>query len=86
MKNPNTAFFFVGLIVYCATVGFVFQSARSNPTLEDEVKSLRDDLNQLTVVVSELDEPVIVVDGQVADETFCWECFHNVPVSQAKDD
>lgn len=44
-----------------------------------EVKSLREDLNQLTIVVSELDKTVIVVDGQVADETFDWNEFHNVP-------
>jgi hypothetical protein len=46
--------------------------------LQAEVESLRDDLNQLTVVVSEL-EPVIVVNGEVADETFDWNEFHNVP-------
>lgn len=51
-------------------------------SLEKEVRSLRDDLNQLTIVVSELDKPVIVVDGQVADETFDWNEFHNVKVTK----
>ena len=71
--------FLVAFVILCVTISFIFQPDRSDTKVEDEVKSLRDDLNQLTVIVSELDEPVIVVNGEVADETFDWNEFHNVP-------
>jgi hypothetical protein len=77
-ENSDPVPFLVAITLICLTIGFIFQPDRSDSKVEDEVKSLRDDLNQLTVVVSEL-EPVIVVDGQVADETFDWNVFHNVP-------
>ena len=52
----------------------VFITPRFFPSkLDQEVKSLRDDLNQLTVIVSELDTPIIV-KGEVADEHFGM-CF-----------
>lgn len=78
-ENSDPVPFILAFALLCLTIGFIFQPERSDSKIEDEVKSLRDDLNQLTVVVSELDEPVIVVDGQVADETFDWNVFHNVP-------
>jgi len=41
------------------------------------VRSLRNDLNQLILALPE--DPTIIVDGQVVDEHFDWNVFHNVP-------
>tara|TARA_R110000824_G_scaffold45101_3_gene130680 strand:- start:528 stop:734 length:207 start_codon:yes stop_codon:yes gene_type:complete len=66
-EKPDPVIYLVVITLLCMTVAFIFQPDRNNPKLEDEVKSLRDDVNQLTVIVSELDKPVIVVDGKVAE-------------------
>tara|TARA_R110000824_G_scaffold45101_2_gene130675 strand:- start:481 stop:735 length:255 start_codon:yes stop_codon:yes gene_type:complete len=82
-EKNNPVPFIVGFILLLSLIAMIYGSRQtSGSSLVDEVKSLRDDLNQLTVIVSELDEPVIVVDGQVADEHFDWNEFHNVPKGQ----
>jgi hypothetical protein len=79
MKHDWPPVVLVGVIAICATIGLIFRP--SDMGIEKEVESLRVDLNQLTVIVSEL-EPVIVVDGQVAEEHFDWNVFHNVPTKE----
>lgn len=82
-SEPLIGGFFVVFMIF-AMIIFLNQPEPEPepPDLRQEVESLRDDLNQLTVIVSELDEPVIVVDGQVVDEHFDWNEFHNVPTKK----
>lgn len=77
MKDSTIGLLMVGIICGSLAISSIFR-----PGCDPEVKSLRDDLNQLILVVADLDEPVIVVDGQVADETFDWNEFHNVKVAK----
>ena len=67
-EKTDPVIFLAAFTLACCTVAFIFQPAREPPDLRQEVESLRDDLNQLTVILSELDEPV--------------NEFHNVPKGQ----
>lgn len=82
MKDIIVGGFFVLFIIGALSIGVTNVPLEQEPPtelqqLQTEVRSLRNDLNQLILALPE--DPTIIVDGQVVDEHFDWNVFHNVP-------
>lgn len=85
MKDIMVGGFFVLFIIGALFIGATNVPLEQEPPtelqqLQTEVRSLRNDLNQLILALPE--DPTIIVDGQVVDEHFDWNVFHNVPTKK----